>query len=54
MALGSDFDGSVATPFDTSELILLTDEMLRQGFSETEIRKVMGGNLVRFMAANLP
>lgn len=54
VALGSDFDGSVVTPFDTSELVLLTDEMLRQGFSETEIRKVMGGNLARFMAANLP
>lgn len=54
VALGSDFDGSVVTPFDTSELVLLTDEMLRRGFTETEIRKVMGGNLASFMATNLP
>ena len=54
VALGSDFDGSVVTPFDTSELVLLTDEMLRRGFTEPEIRKVMGGNLASFMAANLP
>jgi membrane dipeptidase len=54
VALGSDFDGSVVTPFDTSELVLLTDEMLRRDFTETEIRKVMGGNLASFMATNLP
>ena len=54
VALGSDFDGSVITPLDTSELVLLTDTMLRRGFSEIEIRKVMGGNLARFMADNLP
>ena len=54
VGLGSDFDGSVVTPFDTSELVLLTDEMLRRDFTETEIRKVMGGNLANFMATNLP
>jgi len=54
MALGSDFDGATATPFDTSELAILTEEMLKANFSETEIRKVMGGNMMRFLHQNLP
>ncbi|MEH6518797.1 MAG: membrane dipeptidase [Halioglobus sp.] len=54
VALGSDFDGSVATPFDTAQLIRLTTEMLARDFTETEIRKVMGENILLFMAQNLP
>jgi membrane dipeptidase len=54
VALGSDFDGTVATPFDTSQLIRLTTEMLARDFTETEIRKVMGENMLQFMAQNLP
>ncbi len=54
VALGSDFDGSVATRFDTSELAVLTDQMLSAGFSEGEIRQVMGGNMLRFLRENLP
>lgn len=54
VALGSDYDGTVTTPFDTSKLLLLTAQMLAQGFSETEIRKVMGLNMINLLAANLP
>jgi len=54
VALGSDFDGTVTTPFDTSELAILTQTMLSQGFSEDEIRKVMGGNAQRFFLDSLP
>lgn len=54
VALGSDYDGTVEVPFDTSELAVLTDTMLQEGFSKTEIRKVMGGNFVRFLRENLP
>ena len=54
VALGSDYDGTVAVPFDTSELAILTETMLQAGFSEEEIRKVMGGNVLRFMLQNLP
>jgi membrane dipeptidase len=54
VALGSDYDGSVTTMFDISELSVLTDGMLKAGFTETEIRKVMGGNMMRFLAENLP
>jgi len=54
LSLGSDFDGTVTTGFDTSELVALTDEMLTQGFSETQIRKIMGGNMLRLLKAQLP
>lgn len=54
VALGSDYDGSTTVPIDTSELAQLTQEMLRQGFSEAEIRAVMGENMRRFLATNLP
>jgi membrane dipeptidase len=54
VALGSDYDGSIAAPFDTSELVVLTDEMLKANFTEAEIRKVMGENMMRFLGDNLP
>ncbi|WP_444893791.1 dipeptidase [Microbulbifer sp. TRSA001] len=54
VALGSDYDGSVKVAFDVSELGVLTAEMLRQGFTEEEIRKVMGENLRDFFLAQLP
>ena len=54
VALGSDFDGSVTTAMDTSELAVLTDGMLKAGFTETEIRKVMGENTLRFLQQQLP
>ena len=53
VALGSDFDGSVTTPFDTAGLSLLVDEMLKQGLSSLEIDAIMGGNLKRFLLENL-
>lgn len=53
VSLGSDFDGSVATTFDTSELAAITDALLRAGVSETQIRKVMGENMLRVLRARL-
>ena len=54
VSLGSDFDGSVATAFDTSELPALTDALLRAGLSEAQIEKVMGANMLRVLRARLP
>lgn len=54
IALGSDYDGSTTVPFDSSELAVLTATMLREGFSEDEIRQVMGGNMRRFLSQSLP
>jgi microsomal dipeptidase-like Zn-dependent dipeptidase len=54
VALGSDFDGAVIEPFDTTGLVQITDAMLAAGYSEHEIRLIMGENVVKFLAANLP
>ena len=54
VSLGSDFDGAVSVPFDTSELAVLVEEMLTAEFTDEEIRKVMGGNIKRFLLENLP
>jgi microsomal dipeptidase-like Zn-dependent dipeptidase len=54
VALGSDYDGATAVSFDTGELAVLTDEMLRTGFTENEIRMVMGENVKQFLLENLP
>lgn len=54
VALGSDFDGAVTVPFDTTGLVEITDAMLASGYSEPEIRMIMGGNVIRFLQANLP
>jgi microsomal dipeptidase-like Zn-dependent dipeptidase len=53
IALGSDFDGSVETAFDTSELPALTDALLRAGLTPEQIRKVMGANMLRVLRARL-
>jgi microsomal dipeptidase-like Zn-dependent dipeptidase len=54
VALGSDFDGAVVVPFDTSGLVLLTDALIQEGFNEEEISKIMGGNGIKFLTENLP
>ena len=54
LALGSDFDGSVTTPFDVRGMPMLADEMLKAGFTEAEIRAVFGENLQRFLMKWLP
>ena len=54
VALGSDFDGAVSTPFDVSGMALLTDALLAEGLSDDEIGAVMGGNAVRVLTAALP
>lgn len=54
VALGSDFDGGVTTPFDSSGWALLTDALLQEGISEQDIHKIMGENVVRVMLEVLP
>jgi len=54
VALGSDFDGAVQTPFDVSGLPLLTAALLQAGFSAADIARITGGNVVRLLQATLP
>jgi membrane dipeptidase len=56
-ALGSDFDGAIMPPRDLKtvlELPRLVEIMLRRGFRDTTIRKVLGGNALRMLAALRP
>jgi len=53
VALGSDYDGATTVRFDTSQLVQVTQALLDEGFSEAEIRAVMGGNALRIIRAGL-
>ncbi|MFL6207836.1 MAG: dipeptidase [Pyrinomonadaceae bacterium] len=53
VGIGSDFDGTQAVPSDLSsvaEFPNLTKELLRRGYSEADIDKILGGNMLRVMA----
>ena len=54
VALGSDFDGTVTTAVDASELAAITQALLDDGFDDGAIRAVMGDNLRRFLLEHLP
>jgi membrane dipeptidase len=53
VGLGSDFDGATM-PIgmeDASKLPKITDALLKKGYSEQDIEKILGGNLLRVMEA---
>lgn len=54
LALGSDYDGAITAPFDTSGLIAITEALLAEKFSEAEIRMIMGENILRVLKGTLP
>jgi membrane dipeptidase len=54
VALGSDWDGAVAVPFDAAGLPALTDGLLDAGLDDATIRSVMGENALRLFAVALP
>lgn len=54
VALGSDFDGAVTEPFDTTGVVQITDALLAEGFSDEEIGLIMGGNVLRLLSQTLP
>jgi len=54
VGLGSDFDGATTTPFDVTGLRLITHSLREAHFSEHDIALIMGGNVVRVLAQNLP
>jgi membrane dipeptidase len=53
VGLGSDFDGANMPEGmeDCSKLPKITEALLRKGYSEDDIRKILGGNTLRVMAA---
>ncbi len=54
VALGSDFDGAIEIHTDVTGMPLYVEAMLKLSISEEDIRKVMGGNVKRFLLENLP
>src|SRR6266550_2261990 len=53
VGLGSDFDGATM-PLgmeDASKLPKLTDALLKKGYSDADVEKILGGNLLRVMEA---
>lgn len=52
VGMGSDFDGVQALPTDlrsVADLPNLTVELLRRGYSESDVEKILGGNVLRMM-----
>lgn len=52
VGLGSDFDGISTTPIgleDVSRLPAITAELAKRGYSDGEIEKILGGNLLRLV-----
>ncbi len=54
VGIGSDFDGITAWPLgleDVSTYPRLTEELLKRGYSEGDIHKILGGNILRAFRA---
>ena len=54
VGIGSDFDGVQVVPADlksVADLPNLTKELLKRGYSESDIDKILGGNMLRVMEA---
>jgi membrane dipeptidase len=55
VGLGSDFDGISSAPQQLNEVTdypLITQELVKRGYSKKEIYKILGGNFIRVFKAN--
>ena len=55
VGLGSDFDGINSSPQqldDVTNFPLITEELLKRGYSKKSIKKILGGNFIRLLKEN--
>jgi membrane dipeptidase len=55
VGIGSDFDGINSSPRelnDVTDMPLITQELLKRGYSKKDIHKILGGNFIRVFKAN--
>jgi membrane dipeptidase len=55
VGLGSDFDGINSAPQQLDDVTcfpLITQELMKRGYSKKDIRKILGGNFIRVFKAN--
>ena len=56
VGIGSDFDGVTSLPVDMDDVThypLITEELIKRGYKEKSIRKILGENVLRVMKANM-
>ncbi|MBI5496883.1 MAG: membrane dipeptidase [Deltaproteobacteria bacterium] len=53
VGLGSDFDGAVTTPIDAAGWVEVTHALRARGHPDDVVARVMGGNVLRVLRANL-
>ncbi|MDO6434414.1 dipeptidase [Flavitalea sp. BT771] len=56
VGLGSDFDGIESAPRELDDVTtypLITRELLKRGYSKTDIKKILGGNFIRVLQENM-
>ena len=54
VALGSDYDGAVEVPFDTTGVGMVLDWLFEAGFTEDQVTRIAGANVVRVLQTVLP
>jgi len=54
VALGSDFDGGVSAPFDSSQLNEITQGLVDAGMAESSVKRVLGQNVLDVFSVLLP
>ena len=55
VGLGSDFDGIESPPQELDDVTtypLITRELVKRGYKDADIRKILGGNFIRVLKAN--
>ena len=54
VAMGSDFDGDVTASYDITGFTMVVKALLKEGYSRSDIEKIMGGNVRDFFMRTLP